>query len=87
MIVGITFISCSLLYSIMLTVVYYRKQRINSIENKIYSILVRMNVFGLILELLCSYFVFVIGTSPINNLFAFLGVNICTIYIFRVFLE
>ena len=68
MIVGITFISCSLLYSIMLTVVYYRKQRINSIENKIYSILVRMNVFGLILELLCSYFVFVNGTSPINTI-------------------
>ena len=73
MIVGITFISCSLLYSIMLAIVYYKKPRINSIENKIYSILVRMNVFGLILELACSYFVFVNGTNAFNSLMC----NIC----------
>ncbi len=68
MIVVITFIVCSLLYSIMLAFVYYNKQRINSTENKIYSVLVRMNVFGLILELLCTYFVLMNGTSSFNTL-------------------
>ncbi|MBR3198976.1 MAG: response regulator [Bacilli bacterium] len=68
MIVGVTFISCSLFYSIMLAFVYYNKQRINSTENKIYSILVRMNVFGLMLELACSYFVLMNGTNAFNNL-------------------
>ena len=73
MIIGVTFISCSLLYSIMLLIVYYRKQRINSTENKIYSLLVRMNVFGLILELACSYFVYFKDVSSFNMLMC----NIC----------
>ncbi len=81
MIVGITFISCSLLYSFMLLVVYYRKQRINSIENKIYSALVRMNVFGLVLELLCTYFVMVKDTSPINTLLCLFCNRLFIIYL------
>ncbi len=68
MVIGITFICCTLLYSVMLTIVYYRKSRINSVENRIYSVLVRMNVFGLLLELACSYFVYVNGTTPFNTL-------------------
>lgn len=68
MIIGVTFISCTLLYSIMLLIVYYRKQRINSTENKIYSLLVRMNVFGLLLELACSYFVYFKDASSFNLL-------------------
>ena len=68
MIIGVTLIINTLLYSIILVIVYYKKPRINSFENKIYSILVRMNVFGLILELLCTYFVYAKDLSSLNTL-------------------
>ncbi len=81
MVIGITFICCTLLYSIMLTIVYYRKPRISSVENKIYSVLVRMNVFGLLLELACSYFVYVNGTTPFNSLMCMLCNRLFIVYL------
>ena len=80
MLVGVTFISCSLLYSVMLLIVYYRKQRINSVENKIYSVLVRMNVLGLVLEVLCSRFVLLNGTTFLNTILCSLFNRLFIIY-------
>ena len=58
MTIGITVIMCSLLYSSMVAIVYFSKKRINNVENKIYGLLVKINIFGLLLELLCCYFVY-----------------------------
>ena len=58
MIIGVSVIICSLIYSIMLTILYFTKRRINNIENKIYKLMVCMNIFGLFNELICCYFTF-----------------------------
>ncbi len=67
MTIGISVITCSLLYSLLLLVVYFKKERIKTTENKIYSILISINVFGLVLELLCTYFTYKYGSTEINN--------------------
>ncbi len=67
MIVGITVISCSILYSIMVAIVYFSKKKLNNTENKIYSFLMKINIFGLFIELLCCYFLFNKDISPAFN--------------------
>lgn len=56
--IGVTVICCSLLYSIMVGIVYFLKPKINNTENKIYSFLMKINIFGLLLELGCCFFVY-----------------------------
>ena len=80
MIIGISVISCSLIYSILLLILYFSKSRIRNMENKIYSILVIINVIGLILELLCCYFTFKNGTTPFNSLMCIVCNKIFIVY-------
>ena len=51
---GIVFIVCGLCCSILINIVYFTKQRINSYENKIYSALIISNLIGLLIELSCN---------------------------------
>lgn len=67
MVIGISVILCCLLYSSVLAVLYFSKTRLKTTDNKVYSILVVINIFGLILELLCCYFTYVNGTSVFNS--------------------
>ena len=67
MIIGVSVIICSLIYSTMVAMLYFTKRRINNIENKIYKFMVCMNIFGLFNELICCYFTFYEHTSPFHE--------------------
>lgn len=48
-------VGCSI-FSIMLMAVYFSKQKIRTIENRIFSVLIVSNFIGLILEILCHMY-------------------------------
>ena len=48
------FISCSLIYSLILILVYFKKKHINSNETKVFSTMLVLNSFGLVCELCCA---------------------------------
>lgn len=81
MIIGVVAILISLLYSIMVAIIYYSKKHIDNFENKIYGILVKINILGLLLELGCCYFTYNMGLNP---MFSYIGVwvnKLFTIYL------
>lgn len=91
--VGIALIIVSLIYSLLVSIVYYSKKRANIQETKIYDALVIVNIINLIMELLCCYTVYNIDTMPffvtelINRLFLliiFMWQTLFTIYIYIV---
>lgn len=45
----------SIFYCVLLTILYFSKQRVNSLENKIYSLLLPINLIGLAIGFLCYY--------------------------------
>lgn len=49
------FILCAFVFSATLNVIYFSKRHINSNETKIFSILLFLNLLGLITEFVCSY--------------------------------
>lgn len=49
-------ILCALVFSATLNVIYFSKKHVNSNETKVFSILLVLNLFGLIVEFICSYF-------------------------------
>ena len=58
------FTICSLFYSILLTVVYFSKKRLNVIENKIYASLIITNLVGIFTEIGCA----IVGSLIPNNI-------------------
>lgn len=93
MYVGIALITCSLIYSLLVSIVYFSKKRANSWETKIYDTLVGVNIINLILELLCCYTVYNINIMPffvtevINRLFLltiFYWQTLFTVYIYII---
>ena len=78
MIIGISVICCSLLYTIMVSIVYFSKKKVNTIENKIYSILISISIVGLLLELGCCYFLYYKDISP---MYGFLNIFINKIFV------
>ena len=80
MVIGVSVICCSLIYSIMLAILYFTKKRINNIENKIYRLMVGMNIFGLINELVCCYFTFYQNTSFFNSVMCIIVNRIFILY-------
>ncbi len=67
MIIGMSFIVCSLVYTLLLCVMYFSKSRIKTIETRIYAVLLCLNVIGLILELFCCITVKNRDAIPILN--------------------
>lgn len=65
--IGMSFIACSLLYNVLLCFVYYSKKRVKTVETKIYDKLLCLNIFGLIMELLCCVTVINREQVPILN--------------------
>lgn len=49
-------ILCMIFFSATLNIVYFSKKHVNSKETKIFSILLFINLIGLIIEFICSYF-------------------------------
>ena len=61
---GIYFPVCCLFFSLLIMYIYFSKQRIDNIENKLYKILLVSNFIGLIVEILCYFFVRSIDQTP-----------------------
>ena len=57
MIIGLSIILTNLLYLILVAIVYFSKPRIRNVENKVYSYLVLISIFNLVLEVCCCFFV------------------------------
>ena len=70
---------CSLIFILLVSVVYFLKPRIKTIENGIYKWLVIVNVIGLILELFCYY---AVDMVDVNYL---LSIGILKMYIVYIF--
>ena len=73
--IGVILIAVSLVYSISLNFLYFSKEHVNNYETKIFNILVRINLIGLILEFLCILSLGLIGQN-----------NLITIIINKIFL-
>ena len=67
MYIGMTVICCSIIYTLLLCIMYFRKERIVTVETKIYDVILAINLLGLILELLCCFTVPVREEIPILN--------------------
>lgn len=63
--IGITVIVCSLIYTTLVLLIYLKKDKLNTFENKVYKTLISLNIVGLLLELGCVYFVINKDLSPI----------------------
>ena len=57
MIIGLSIILTTLLYLILVAIVYFSKPRIKNVENNVYSYLLIISIFNLILEVCCCFFV------------------------------
>ena len=55
MFVGIALIICSLIYSILVSVIYFSRPHLKSEETEIYKRLLIINMFNLFLELCCFF--------------------------------
>ena len=89
---GIAFSSLSIFYSILLTIVYFNKKRVKSIETKIYGALMLTNLMGLILAIFCYFGVRYMDIVPTFNfvvsrlyiVYLLTWISIFTIYVFSV---
>ena len=76
---AIFFSICSLCYSILIFLVFFSKERLENLENKIYKTLMVINLFGLIVEIF-------LGTLAskylvtINNEFAIIILKLISVY-------
>lgn len=90
--VGFTFSACSLFYSILLTIVFFFKKRLETIENKIYSYLIVTNLVGVILAIACFFSIKYMDIIPITNMIISKGlliyyltwITIFSIYVFII---
>ena len=88
--ITIFFTIVSLFYSILLTIAFFSKKRINLRENNIYASLIITNFIGIILELFCTIFAgYAIGHltfyTILNKLFLLYLITWNTIFSFYVF--
>ena len=68
MIIGMSFIACSFIYTLLLCIVNFSKKRINTIETQIYNKLLLLNLIGLALEFLCCLTVKNMDQVPVLNI-------------------
>ena len=70
---------CSLIYIVILSIIYFYKPRIKSIENSVYKSIIIVNIIGLILEILCYAAVEMVDKYYILSMFILRGY---VVYIF-----
>ena len=75
---GIYFPVCCFFFSLLIMFIYFSKQRIDNIENKLYKVLVISNFIGLIVEILCYFFIRSIDNTPFISNFV---LRTCLFYI------
>ena len=64
---GFTFSACSFFYSVLLTIMFFSKKRIQTLENKIYSYLIISNLIGVVLGVSCYTSILHRDAFPILN--------------------
>ena len=92
MTVGIYFSVCSLIYTILLVIVFFSKKRFESFENKIYSYLVITSLFGPIIGIPTYCFMGNMDKFPVPNIifsklylvYLVMWLMIFTLYIFVI---
>lgn len=93
MYLGIALILVSLIYSLLVSIVYFSKKRANIQETKVYDVIVIVNIINLVMELLCCYTVYNIDNLPfmitevINRIFLltiFYWQTLFTVYIYII---
>ena len=65
---GVAFIVLSLLFSIVLNVLFFSKKHIDTKETRIFSIIVFINLIGLFIELSCVLTIKYFGTDNIISI-------------------
>ena len=86
------FTICSVFYSILLTILYFKKQRIITLETKIYSWLVLFNLLTTIIATSCYYTIMYRDYIPVLNFIIsktlivlyFVWTTIFTIYVYVI---
>ena len=88
---AIAFTVCSFFFSILLTIVYFSKERIQHLENKIYSVLIVSNLIGSVIHILCGVVTPMVDGSISSIIFSKIylvclltWVMVFTIYVFVI---
>lgn len=81
----------SFFYSVLLMIVYFSKDKIKTLENKVYSKLIIINFIGIILELFCTIFAgyakdYLVFYTILNKLFLVELTIWCSVFSVYVFL-
>lgn len=74
----VTAIICTLIFTILVSIIFFSKKRINLAENKVYTFLLIISSIGLVLELLCCYFVY---NKDISLLHGFINNIVCRLFL------
>ena len=75
---GLFFPLCAIPFSILIIILFFAKEHIESKETKIFNVLIVSNFFGLIIEIMCTYASFIYDTTRI------LSVIIYKLYLFYI---
>ena len=65
--VGFTFSACSLFYSLLLTIVFFSKKRLATLENKIYGLMIIENLIGVLLAIASYFLIRENSILPVTN--------------------
>lgn len=90
--IGMSVIACSFVYLTVLAIVYFKKERVNAFETRLYGVLLILNIIGLFLEFMCCLTVSNMDSLPIINvitnrlyLIYFVSyITIFTVYVYYV---
>ena len=80
----------SFFYSVLLMIAYFSKDKIKTLENKVYSKLIVINFIGIILELFCTIFAgyakdYLVFYTILNKLFLVELTIWCSVFSVYVF--
>ena len=92
MYLGLATITCNLIYSVFIGIIYFNKKRIHNLETDLYGNIIIVNIINLIMEILCCITVSNLEKIPfltelINRLFLitiFLWQSLFTLYIYSI---
>ena len=85
MYIGMAIIAVSLVYMLLVLIVYFSKNRINNIETNIYGRMLIINAVGLILELFCCYYVI---NRDVSEIYYFLNIFFNKVFlVYLLFVE
>lgn len=83
---AVCFIIASLFYSVSLNIIYFKKSHLKNIETKLFSVMLVLNLIGLVLELSCYFLVkvdFMLFANIVNR--AYLTYLLAFIFLFNVY--